>query len=140
MTFFDISYKLIPQIFILDITSLLGYKFDEGYTRNNYIGPFNDALELEGDQYFEENVVLDHVSHLLKNKSEPVQDQVLDQEAPQNIPELTPPLKGNIPIEDDVFKELKNPKLLHELKIRGINCAVNMENGTESAARVISGK
>ena len=78
----DISYKLIPQIFILYITSMLGYKFDEGYARNNEIGPFNDALELEGDQYFEENMVLDHVPHLLKNKREPVRDHVLDQEAP----------------------------------------------------------
>lgn len=73
-------------------------------------------------------MVSDHLPRPWNNEDRPVWYQKLDQEAPHQLLELTLPLQVHIPIENDVFEILKNPKILHELKIWGIRCTGNIKN------------
>ena len=44
----DISSNPIPQRINLARIAQLEHNFDDGYDSNDYIGPFNDAVELKG--------------------------------------------------------------------------------------------
>ena len=59
-----IACKPISQIINLARISHLEHKFDAGCDINDEIGPFNDAVELEGELDFEEIFFPD--VHLLK--------------------------------------------------------------------------
>ena len=54
--------KPSPQRLILDRICQLEHMFNDWYDRNDEIGPFNDAMVLEGEQYFDENMLSDHAT------------------------------------------------------------------------------
>ena len=99
----DVASKLSPQKINLSIISQSEHKFDEGYEINNNIGTFNDTLDIEGDQYFKENMFWDHVPLPFNNEVKTILYQELEQDAPQQLPELPPPFQVHIPIEDYLF-------------------------------------
>ena len=94
-------------------------KFEEGYDSDGQAGPWCDLMATEGEQDFEEDLLIEQMPIEEElTETEDTQQQE-GEEQPTALPPLPPPPEVHIPIEDAVFTALKVGALKNELKIRG---------------------
>ena len=97
-----IACKTSPQRINISIIAQLEHKFDDGYDITDDIVPFNDAVELEGKQYVEKNILSDRppVEGVTVSDGQPEEEApwYIPDLPPQHLPTLPPPLQVHIPI------------------------------------------
>ena len=117
----DISSNPIPQRINLARIAQLKHKFDDRYDSNDGIGPFNDAVELEGEQYFEENMLSEsppvEVATFSDWQLKGEEQHDLPYLPPQQLPDLPLSLQVLIPIQADELVNISKLALLHYLEI-----------------------